>query len=100
MTNVYEVKSPWAEAEAVPLHGVSPRLSGLDGKVIGLFSNGKVAARPVLSIVADKLKERIPSLRFSYFLRSKNTPVEETEDKDKFIDWVKEVDGVILAVGD
>ena len=42
--SVYEVLSPWAEADPVPLSGISPRLEDMTGKKIGLFCNSKRAA--------------------------------------------------------
>ena len=31
----FEVLSPWAEVDPVPLKGISPRLKSLEGKKIG-----------------------------------------------------------------
>ena len=33
----YEVLSPWAEVDPIPLRGISPRIKTLAGKKIGLF---------------------------------------------------------------
>jgi len=96
----YEVMSPWAEADPIPLKGITQRISGLEGKTIGLFHNSKRASRPILSVVETKLKEKYPSMNFSSFLLMPNAGVDETEDKDRFDEWVKGVDGVILAYGD
>ncbi len=100
MNSQYEVFSPWAEVDPVPVRGISPRLTDLTGKKIGLFSNNKVSAGPMETVVETKLKERFPTLKFSRFLRSPNVSVVETEDKDKFEEWVKGVDAVIFAHGD
>lgn len=99
----FEVFSPWAEADAIPLQGLKvPRLADLAGKKIGLLCNTKRAARPILTVVEDKLKERYPTVEISrYFTLYAIGPEEiETENKAKFEDWVKGVDAVIAAVGD
>jgi hypothetical protein len=96
----YEVMSPWAEADPIPLKDITKRLTALEGKTIGLFHNSKRAARPILSVVENKLKERYPSMNFSSFLLMPNAGVDETDDKERFEEWVKGVDAVILAYGD
>jgi hypothetical protein len=97
----FEVLSPWAETDPVPLRGISPRLPQLDGKKIGLFYNSKRAARPMLETVERKLKERFPTLEVRYYASSKvNCPEIETGNKGAFQEWVRGVDAVITAVGD
>jgi hypothetical protein len=96
----YEVLSPWAEADPKPLQGISTRIDGLAGKTLGLFYNSKRASSPTLSVVREKLLAVEPTLSFSSFLLMPNAGVDETEDKDRFDDWVKEVDAVIMAYGD
>jgi hypothetical protein len=100
MSNQYEVLSPWAEVDPIPLRGISPRVTDLTGKKIGLFLNSKIAARPMLAAVEARLKERFPTLEFSRFLRFTNVSAVETEDKAKFEEWVKGVDAVIFSYGD
>jgi hypothetical protein len=96
----YEVLSPWAEIDPVPLAGISPRLRDLAGKKIGLFYNNKGAASPIQDVVEKRLKERYPDLELSRFMRLPNLSMAETEDNNKFEEWVKGVDAVILAVAD
>ena len=99
---VYEVLSPWAEADPVPSKGITARISGLEGKRIGLLANAKRAARPILSMVEIKLKERFPSAEISwYYTQYAVGPAEaDTPNKSKFEDWLKGVDAVVAAVGD
>jgi hypothetical protein len=101
-SGVYEVLSPWAEADQVPSKGINPRMSSLAGKKIGLLANAKRAARPILSMVEIKLKERIPSAEISwYYTQFAVGPAEvDTANKSRFEDWLKGVDAVIAAVGD
>ncbi len=98
----YEVLSPWAEADPVPSRGITDRISSLDGKKIGLLANAKRAARPILSMVEIKLKERFPSAEISwYYTQFAVGPAEvETPNKSKFEYWLKGVDAVVAAVGD
>jgi len=106
MNGQYEVLNPWAEADPVPLRGISPRVTDLTGKTIGLFcASYKVASRPILMVVEEKLKEKFPTSKFSWFEAGHNLEVTETkvtgtEDKARFEEWVKGVDAVITAVGD
>jgi hypothetical protein len=97
----YEVLSPWAEVDPVPLRGISPRLDSLSGKKIGLFANFKRAARPIQAEIERRLKERFPDIETSLFdSRLPNVDETETANKEKFTAWAKEMDAVIAAVGD
>jgi len=97
----YEVLSPWAEVDPIPLRGISPRVTNLAGKKIGLFRNFKRAARPILTVVETKLKERFPTTEFSWFDSTGNNVLEtETENKEKFTAWAKGIDAAVVAVGD
>lgn len=100
MNSQYEVLTPWAEADTVPLRGISPRLPELKDKTIGLFFNNKRAARPIQDVVEKKLREKFVNIEFRRFERVPNVSVAETEDKARFDEWVKGVDAVITAVGD
>jgi hypothetical protein len=98
---VYEVLSPWAEADPVSLTGITPRLENMAGKKIGLFCNSKRAARLMLTCIENKLKERFPSVSTGWYDASiPNVPEIESANREKFIEWVRGVDAVILAVGD
>ncbi|MGA2463802.1 MAG: hypothetical protein ABSH06_05540 [Thermodesulfobacteriota bacterium] len=98
----FEVLSPGAEIDPISLRGISPRLPNLDGKRIGLYCNPKRAARPMLGAVERKLKERFPTLEFTYYAASDKLSWLEVEAEKRVIfqEWVKGVDGVITAVGD
>ncbi|OGO07208.1 MAG: hypothetical protein A2Y92_04415 [Chloroflexi bacterium RBG_13_57_8] len=101
MSDVYEVLSPWAEADPVPLHGLSPRLDRLDGKKIGLLCNNKRASPLILEATERLLKQRFPTAATSYFYaRSFSVSSLEKDREQEFNDWLKEVDAVIAAVGD
>ncbi len=97
----WEVLSPWAEVDPIPVRGISPRVDTLAGKKIGLFANFKRAARPIQAVVERRLKERFPDSETSLFDSTlPNVTETETENKDRFAAWAKETDAVIAAVGD
>ena len=100
MSYQYEVLSPWAEVDPMPVKAISPRLAGLTGKKIGLYANSKIAALPMLAVVEEQLKARFSGLQFTRFERIPNLSVAETDVWAKFQEWIKGVDAVILAHGD
>jgi len=98
---IYEVLSPWADADPVPQKGLAPRLSGLAGRKIGLLRNNKRAAEPILSVAAQRLKERYPDIEFSWFLGNQFSVSELEKDRvQEFKDWIGSVDAVLGAAGD
>lgn len=98
----YQVLSPWAEVDPMPLKGLTaPRVNNLAGKKIGLFVNYKRAARPSAEAVEKQMKARYPDAEFSYYeSRDWNVNVIETKDKDKFTAWVKGLDVIVATIGD
>ena len=97
----YLVRSPWADADLVPSKGIAPRLDDLSNKKIGLLCNFKLAARPVLTAVGDRLRERYPTSELIWY----DSPVTNVgqlggAEKVKFEDWLNRIDAAILAVGD
>jgi hypothetical protein len=104
----YEVLSPWAEADSVPKKGITPRVTDLEGKTIGLFENHKISAKPILSAIARELKERFPTCKFSWYVCPQDIgpafgpPKRQVDSKykDKFEEWLRGVDTVVAAVGD
>jgi hypothetical protein len=98
---VYEVLSPWAEADPIPLKGISPRLDDLAGKKIGLLCNNKRAAPLILNVTEKIFKERYPSSQISWFhSRSFSVSSLEPDRKQELDGWIKGVDAVVAAVGD
>ena len=101
MNGQYEVLNPWAEADPVPVRGISPRVPDLNGKTIGLFASvNKPSAEPIQIVVERKLKARFPTAKFSWFTTEHNLKVTETDDKARFEEWVKEIDTAVAAIGD
>ncbi len=101
MSNEYEVLSPWAEADPIPLKGITPRAGDLAGKTIGLFcSRFKPASTPILKVVENRLREKYPSSRFTWFNFDRNEDLLKTDAAAGYEAWVKGVDAVVAAVGD
>jgi len=105
MAEQYEVLSPWAEVDPLPLRGITPRLSDLKGKKIGLFANSKAVSRPILTVVEQCLRERFPSSKISWYAPKEQytynvVQVEAAANKEVFEQWLMGVDAVIAAAGD
>jgi hypothetical protein len=97
----YEVLSPWAVADPIPLKGLAPRVTDLAGKKIGLLCNNKRAAPLILNAAERILKERFPTSETSWFrARSFSVSSLEPDNVAKFEDWINGVDAVVAAVGD
>jgi len=97
----YEVLSPWAEADPIPLKGLAPRVTDLAGKKIGLLCNNKRAGRPILTVVEEQLKKRFPTSEISWFTsRSFSVSEFERDRRDSFEEWINGVDAVVAAVAD
>ncbi|MDZ7261746.1 MAG: hypothetical protein ONB05_06540 [candidate division KSB1 bacterium] len=104
----YEVLSPWADADSIPKKGITPRVTDLEGKTIGLFENQKTSAKPISTAVTRELKERFPTCKFSWYVCPQDIgPASgppklqiDSKYKEKFEEWLKSVDTVVAAVGD
>ena len=99
--DLLQVLSPWSEIDPVPLQSPAPRLNGLSGKKIGLFANHKRAAQPMLEVARRWFQENYPDAELDLYIGTEtNVPEMWTGGKAKFEQWIDEVDGVVLAVGD
>jgi hypothetical protein len=97
----FEVLSPWADVDPIPVRGISPRIQTLSGKKIGLFVNPKRAAMPIADSIEKRLKTMYPDIQIIRFHDTEaNVNVIETKNKDKFIEWAKGIDAAIAEVGD
>lgn len=97
----FEVLSPWADVDPIPLRGISPRIQSLAGKKIGLFVNPKRAAMPIAESIDKRLKTMYPDVQTIIFHDTEaNVNVIETNNKEKFTAWAKGLDAAIAVVGD
>jgi hypothetical protein len=106
----FEVLTPWAEVDPIQLKGLMARIPDLTGKTIGLLYNWKMAALPIQRVVEQKLKDKIPALKTTWYyapermmdLGGEKGDMGFPGDKIKadFEQWVNGVDTVVAAVGD
>jgi hypothetical protein len=99
----YDVLSPWSETDPIPLQGISPRLSDIRGKRIGLFANNKPAAGPIQDAVEAELRTRYGGdVAITRFSRPDHGDAgNSADDGQRYTKWLQEeVDAVIVAVGD
>jgi len=96
MDGLYEVLSPGAERDPVPLKGINPRVTNLNKVTIGFIQNGKKAAVPILNAVEKQMKTRFPGIRSKGICPSMD-PIGITPALEE---WLREVDTVVLAIGD
>jgi hypothetical protein len=97
----FEVLSPWADVDPIPLRGISPRIQSLKGKKIGLFVNTKRAAMPIAESIEKRLKTMYPDVQTIVFhSTTPNVNEIETKNKEKFTAWAKGLNAAIAVVGD
>jgi hypothetical protein len=97
----FEVISPWADVDPIPLRGISARIPTLAGKNIGLFVNPKRAAMPIAQSIDRRLKAMYPDVQTTiYHSVGANVNEIETKNKEKFTAWAKGLDAAIAVVGD
>jgi hypothetical protein len=97
----FEVLSPWADVDPIPLRGISPRIPTLAGKKVGLFVNPKRAAMPIAEEIDKRLKSMYPDVQTIIFHSvGANVNEIETKNKEKFTAWAKGLDAAIAVVGD
>ncbi len=98
---LFEVLSPWAEADPIPLKGLASRLDNLKGKKIGFLLNNKRSGAEILRTAAKRLKENYPDIEFSWFKGSTfSVSCLEKQRLPEFEDWIKSVDAVLAAAAD
>jgi hypothetical protein len=103
MEATYDVLSPWAETDPLPLAGINQRVDELRGKRVGLYANYKRAAAPIQDAVEAELRARYGSqVTITRFAQQGSQDIGSSDDEGpRFVEWLeKEVDTVIVAVGD
>jgi len=89
-----QLMSPRGEIEVPPVYSPSPRLSGLEGKKIGLYSNGKQGVDHFFTAIEDLLQQRYPDLSTKRLTGAFEIRDEEVDN------FISDIDAFIYAIGD
>jgi hypothetical protein len=103
MNSQYEVLSPWSEVDAITYRGLTaPRLTGLAGKKVGLFASSKPISGRIITVVERELKEKFPTIETSCYIGEGSWAVlqMDTQNRERYKEWLNGVDAVVAAVGD
>ena len=97
----YTVLSPWAEVDQSNLYGLSPRLSDMNGKTIGMFGDFMNVATYMLQVVEKHILEKYPEAKFSYYRYTVETTdiAKDAEALKTFQPWLESVDCVLAFYG-
>lgn len=89
-----EVLNPRGEIALDKVYGISPRLSDLAGKTIGLYGNGKGGTERFLDLVQAQIKQRYPTVTIKRYHGAFDVG-------DKLAhQMAREVSAVVYGVGD
>ncbi len=86
--------NPRGEIEPPPVYTPSPRLSGLDGKRIGMYSNGKQGVDNFFTAIEELLKQRYTNITIKRLTGAFEIRDEEVDD------FISDIDAFIYAIGD
>jgi len=89
-----ELMNPRGKVEITPATSPSPRLENLDGKTIGLYSNGKPGMDNFYTAFEEKLKDKYPSVKTITFTGAFLIRDEDAEA------LAKQADAFVYGVGD
>lgn len=88
------VMNPQGEIDTSLIRGVTPRVSDLEGKIIGLYWNGKPDGDLFWDVIEDHLKKNFPKVKVLRY----NGPGDLGDKMAPNI--AKEVDALMYGVGD
>ena len=93
-----KVFNPRGELESIPQVSISPRLSKLTGKKIGILNNSKAGGEMLLPYLEEALQKRVPDVE----LRTWRVLFANSQDaKDlKLREIAEYADGVVALTGD
>ncbi|MBN1848416.1 MAG: hypothetical protein JW932_07510 [Deltaproteobacteria bacterium] len=89
-----EVLNPRVEIEPPKTMGISPRVTNLAGKTIGLYDNGKTGFTEFLDVTEKLLKEKYPTVTIKRYRGGFDLGARTAET------MAKEVDTFIYGSGD
>ena len=89
-----ELLNPRGEIVTPPVYTPSPRLSVLEGKKIGMYSNGKQGVDHFFTAIEELLKQRYPDITTKRLTGAFEIRDEEVES------FISDIDAFIYAIGD
>lgn len=89
-----ELLNPRGEIEPPPVFTPAPRVNGLAGRRIGLYSNGKQGVDNLYTVIEELLKEKYPDVTTTRLTGAFEIRGDEAST------WASELDTFIYAVGD
>jgi hypothetical protein len=97
MTTTEKVRmlDPTVASTSVPQAGAD-RLTTLDGKVIGLYSNGKLNANKVLEMAGEIIRQRFEPAKFVLVEGNIGLGHDMSDEEH----WREPVDVALVAIGD
>ena len=95
----YTVLSPWAEQNASNRVGLSPRVSDLNGKTIGMNGHFMNYSMFILEEIEKAIAKRYPGAKFSYIQYKHGDQRIERDDEFESVyrEWVSKVDCIVQA---
>ncbi|ADB62702.1 hypothetical protein Htur_3842 (plasmid) [Haloterrigena turkmenica DSM 5511] len=92
---------PVADSEKGEQESLAPRIKSLEGKRIGLFNNGKLAATPLLEVVQERLKDEYPDATIEHYEVEHLNRIKNEDELSSIRQWAdEEVDACFGAIGD
>lgn len=97
-----DLVDPTAENQGVDRKSLNSPIDSLENKRVGLLSNAKKGAEPLLETVEDRIDELYPSAEVQYYLVSELDVLKEDEELEAIEEWTDEndIDAAITALGD
>ena len=97
----YTVLSPWAQVDQSGLYGLSPRLSTLNGKTIGMFGDFMNTATYMLEVVEEEIRKAYPEAGFDYFsYKTETTDIaKDPAVAEEFQAWLGRIDAALVFYG-
>lgn len=91
---------PIADTETREQSSLSPRIDGFDGKRIGLLSNAKQTAKPLLMTVKSVIEEEYDNVSFDFYEVDALDDLKDKEVQSDIQEWAQSLDAGITAMGD
>lgn len=92
--------TPSAAGSSTEQKPLVSRVDSLSGKRIGLYDNGKPAAKPLLTAVKETLAERYPDATFEWYHVDHLNKIKNDDEQASVVNWATEIDTALGAIGD